>query len=217
MFSKAFVVLAFASAAFANVFITSPVATTTLSGGKEATITWQDDGKSPALKDFGPAKISIYVGNAQQQTSLQTISASVDVSTESSLKFTPDASIGPNGSEYFIRVESLSLKDASQPQFPALAFSSKFTMDSMTGTFSADILAQIKGQSTAPLATQAAPTNVPSATSTPSLTTSVVSKPASGTSAAKSTATSKAASGALSGKASWAGALLGALVGAAMF
>ncbi|KAJ3504819.1 hypothetical protein NLJ89_g7736 [Agrocybe chaxingu] len=127
MFSKAAIILACASAAFANVFITSPTAATTFSGGRTATIRWQDDGSAPTLKDFGPAQISIYVGNALQQTRLQTINASVDVSTTSELTFTPDASIGPNSSEYFIRVESLALKDAAQPQFPALAFSAKFT------------------------------------------------------------------------------------------
>jgi len=47
--------------------VTAPVASTTYSGGKPAVVTWQDGGSTPSLKDFGPAQISIYVGNAQQQ------------------------------------------------------------------------------------------------------------------------------------------------------
>jgi hypothetical protein len=47
--------------------VTAPVASTTYSGGKPAVVTWQDSGSAPTLKDFGPSKISIYVGNAQQQ------------------------------------------------------------------------------------------------------------------------------------------------------
>ncbi len=75
----------------------------------------------------------------------------------------------------FIRFESISLKDATQTQYPALAFSAKFAyvlsrslhleavtpdrdplhrMTSMTGVFTAEILSQIAGQSTAPLASQ---------------------------------------------------------------
>jgi len=110
------------------------------------------------LKDFGPTKISIYVGNSQQQTSLQLISASTDVSTINELNFTPDPTIGPNSKEYFIRYESISLKDPTSPQFPALAFSAKFELTGMTGNFSADVLQQISGASSLPI-------NSPSSTS----------------------------------------------------
>ncbi|KAF8188055.1 hypothetical protein BJ912DRAFT_904135 [Pholiota molesta] len=214
MFCKALVVLATASAAFATVFVTAPVAATSYTGGQPAVVTWQDDGHTPSLAQFGPSKISIYAGNAQQQTSLQTLNASIDVSQVSTLNFTPDPTIGPVSSEYFIRFESLSLKDATQPQFPALAFSAKFHLDGMTGVFTADVLSQIAGQSTAPLASQ---TTTVAAATTAAATTTGTSKPAaSGTTSAKATSTSKA-SGALSVHASWATALLGALVGVTMF
>jgi hypothetical protein len=65
-----------------------------------------------------------YSGKILFQTRLQTLNASVDVSKASEITFTPDASIGPNSSEYFIRIESLSLREG---QYPAMAFSSKFT------------------------------------------------------------------------------------------
>ena len=85
----------------------------------------------------------------------------------------------------------------------------------MTGVFSADILSQISGQSTAPLATQSTPAGV--TTSAAATTTAAASskKPSSTGSAAASATASKAA--ALSVRAGWAGAALGALVGVTMF
>jgi len=213
MFSKAFVVLAFASAAFATVFVTAPVASTSYAAGQSAVVQWQDSGSAPSLADFGPAKISIYAGNAQQQTLLQTLNSSVDVSQVSSINFIPDATIGPPSDQYFIRFESLSLKDATQPQFPALAFSAKFTLTGMTGAFSAAVLSQIQGQSTAPLASQSAPAGISTpapASTTPSLTPSASKKTSSTASTPSAT---KKASSAMGVRAGWAGAVLGAIVG----
>ncbi|KAF8902602.1 hypothetical protein CPB84DRAFT_1814898 [Gymnopilus junonius] len=199
MFSKAFVVLAFTSAAFANVFITAPVASTTYTAGQQATVQWQDDGHllpSPTL------------------TSLQLLNGSVDVSKVNSITFTPDATVGPNSGEYFIRVESLSLKDASQPQFPALAFSAKFTLAGMTGTFNAAVQSQIDGQTTAPLAAPTAASTAAitgASTTSTSTTSSSSSKKTSSTSAAPTA--SHSASSAMGVRAGWAGAILGAIVG----
>jgi hypothetical protein len=197
MLSSTFVLLSLSASALATVFTTSPVASTTFHGGQPATVSWQDDGTAPTLKDFGPAMISIYVGNAQQQTRLQTISASVDVSSTSSTQFTPDPSIGPNSNDYFIRFESISLKDAKAPQFPALAFSSKFQMDNMKGTFNASVQAQIDGQSTAPIG---GPTSAASGASSVGAT-ATASKPAASSAAASASAsassTAKPANGAM--------------------
>ncbi|KAG5723893.1 hypothetical protein E4T56_gene9803 [Termitomyces sp. T112] len=216
MFFKSLTLLALSASALGNVFITSPTASTTFVAGQQATINWQDDGMTPSLKDFGPAKVSVYAGNAQQQTSLQLVIPSVDVSTTQSIQFTPDPSIGPNSNQYFIRVESLNLKDSAAPQYPALAFSAKFTMNGMTGTFSNSVIDQINGQSTAPLAgatSAAAP--VSKATTSPSLTTSTSHATSSATkSSASPTTTSNAA---LHMKGSWVGIVLGAVVGAAAF
>jgi hypothetical protein len=218
MFAKSFILLAISASAFANVFITSPTASTTFTAGQKATITWQDDSKAPSLKDFGPAKVSIYVGNAQQQTSLQTVVPSVDVSTTSSVEFTPDGGIGPNSDEYFIRIESLSLKDPKQPQFPALAFSAKFKMAGMTGKFSDDIQRQIDGQSTAPLAGQtSAPASSGSATASATTTKATSSGSATGSSTKSSASATSTGNSAVNVKAGWFGALLGAVIGVAMF
>jgi len=152
MFASTLAILAaLAPTVLATVYITDPIASTSWQAGTQQTITWQDDGVAPSLAQFGPAKISIYVGNAQQQTMLQSISTSTDVSKVSSLSFTPDPTIGPNSGVYFIRVESLSLKDAKSPQYPALAFSAKFTLTGMTGKFTDAEQSQIDGASTAPL------------------------------------------------------------------
>jgi len=196
MFSS-LVLLSLSASAFATVFTTSPVASTTFSGGKPATVSWQDDGSAPSLKDFGPAIVSIYVGNALQQTSLQTIAPNVDVSTTASIQFTPDPTIGPNSNNYFIRFQSVSLKDPKSPQYPALAFSAKFTMDSMTGTFNSTVQAQIDGQSTAPIGgpTSAASSGSAAATTTRSTLASVAGSKTTGASAS---ATSKPANGAMS-------------------
>ncbi|RXW23205.1 hypothetical protein EST38_g2640 [Candolleomyces aberdarensis] len=217
MFTKVFVLLAVAAQALAGIHITAPIASTTFSGGKQATVTWIDNGQAPPLKDFGPAIISIYAGNALQQTSLQVIAPSVDVSTQGSVTFNVDATIGPNSNEYFIRIESLSLKDSAQPQYPALAFSAKFTLNEMTGTFSPAILSQIAGQSTAPLQSQTSA--APRTTGTAAATTTGTTGAAARTTSAAPTGTNAASqnSGAISSRTGWAGIVIGAIAGAALF
>ncbi|KAF9530608.1 hypothetical protein CPB83DRAFT_850622 [Crepidotus variabilis] len=218
MFSKSLVVLASVSVAFAVPFITNPISTTHFTCGQQAEIKWQDSGSEPGLDKYGPCKISIYAGNAQQQTSLQLISDNTDVSKVSSIQFTPDCSVGPTGGEYFIRVESLALKDGSPQNYPAMAFSSKFNLDNMNGKFSAAVQAQIDGQTTAPLAT---PTQTGSASGAAS-SASTTKAPTSASSAAASTSKKPSASASnaaspLSASAGWAGALLSALVGVTLF
>ncbi|KAJ7223174.1 hypothetical protein GGX14DRAFT_351877, partial [Mycena pura] len=149
---------------------TSPTGSIGFTGGQSATIQWMDDGKPPLLSAYGPSILSIYTGNAQQQTSLQTINPSIDPNAANSFPFTVDPTIGPNGSEYFIRLQSLSAKDPNDPTgvLPLLAFSHVFTLSGMTGTFNASVQSQIDGQSTAPIgggAPAAAPTPSAAATS----------------------------------------------------
>jgi len=155
--------------AFATIYTTSPTATTSWQGGQPQTIQWIEDpnNPTPSLKDFGPTKISIYVGNSQQQTSLQALSPSTDVSTISSLQFTPDPTIGPNSDQYFIRFESISFKDPKSPQYPALAFSAKFALSGMTGNFSPDVQQQIDAASSLPIGPTSS-SGSPASSSTPS-------------------------------------------------
>jgi len=218
MFASVFAVLALSTSAYANVYVTSPVASTTFVGGQQSTVSWQDDGTTPSLASFGPAIVSIYAGNSQQQTLLQTITPSVDVSTTQSIVFTPDPSIGPDANEYFIRFQSIGLMEG---QYPAMAFSAKFTMSGMSGTFNATVSSEIDGQSTAPIggtappaagSTPAAAPSLPAATTSGLVTTT--SKSAAATSAAKTTSAAGAAS--TNGSARLAGAGIAAFAGIAV-
>jgi hypothetical protein len=194
MLAQYAVICALATSALGTVFITAPVATTSWQAGQKQTVTWQDDGKAPDLKTFGPAVISIYAGNAKEQTGLQVISPSTDVSTASSIDFTPDPKIGPESDNYFIRFESINAKDSAAPQFPALAFSAKFKLTGMSGTFNSTVQAQIDGQSTAPIGGSApatpSSTAAAGATTKPAASTAKPSGASSGTPAKTSTAAS---------------------------
>jgi len=211
MFSKALLIFSLISVAFATVYVTTPTAATTYSGGKSATINWIDNGVPPTLAMFGPASISIYAGNAQQQTNLQIVSNNTDVSSTSTITFTVDPTIGPNSNHYFMRFESLTGKDNTST--PYEAFSAQFTLDSMSGSFSSSVLAEIAGQSTAPLGGQTSSGSL-TPTSSPSIATSTASR---ASTSSTTSATAKASSGAMGLKAGWAGIVFGAVVGASMF
>jgi hypothetical protein len=212
MFNSACVLLALASSSLASVFLTNPTASTTFTGGQQATISWIDDGKQPPLQTFKTASIGIFTGNAIQQTLLQQVVPSVDVSTTGTIQFTPDPAIGPNGNNYFIRVESLTAKDPTNAQFPAEAFSAKFTMAGMTGTFNSTVQAQIDGQSTAPIG---GPTASAGASSTPAATGATSHAPSASASKSGSSSATAAKSTASSGAGSLAISGIGALVGVA--
>ncbi|KAJ7188392.1 hypothetical protein C8R46DRAFT_1242915 [Mycena filopes] len=210
-----------------SVLVALAVASSTcaeLSVSQSANITWIDDGAAPTLAAFGLAKASIYAGNSAAQTSLQTISESIDVTNPLFLSFIPDASIGPNSAQYFIRFESLALKDPSNPAIPALAFSHQFSLSGMTGVFNAAVQSQIDGQSTAPIGGVAAAT---SSTAAPASTTkSTASKSAAPSGSAANSAKGAAASGAsaavpafVTGQKLWLGiatGVFGAVMGAAV-
>jgi len=213
MFSSTLVVLALSASALANVFATAPVASTNFVAGKPCTVSWQDDGQQPSLQSFGPAMVSIYAGNSQQQTLLQTITPSVNVATTQSVIFTPDPTIGPTGNEYFVRFQSLSLKDSTNPQYPALAFSARFTMSGMTGTFNATVQSEINGQSTAPIGGTVAPS-----ASTPVASVTITTKTSSSSTLGGGAAKTSTAAGAskTSGAHKLAGASAAALAGIAV-
>ncbi|CCM05617.1 uncharacterized protein FIBRA_07846 [Fibroporia radiculosa] len=145
---------------YAGVYVTYPVQDTVWQAGQNQTISWKDDGVPPSLQDFGNSKVSIYSGNEQQQTSMQEIVSSVNVYTTASILFTPNPAAGPSGS-YFIRFESLKLRDANNSAYPAEAFSSPFTITGMNGSLST--LQAIAGAPNSSTSTNAAtnPSNVP--------------------------------------------------------
>jgi len=219
MLSKALLIFSLASVAFATVYVTAPVATTTDKAGQSAVVSWIDNNIPPTLAQFGPASVAIYVGNANQQTQLQVLNGSVDVSKVSSINFTPDGSIGPDGQEYFIRIESLGSKDSTGNFYES--FSALFTLTGMTGTFASSVSAEIAGQSTAPFGAQSSSASGTGSSSTPSVTgssplTGSSSSTPTGTSS-KTSATAKPSSAATGLKAKWVGIVFGAVVGVTMF
>lgn len=218
MFSKALVIFSVISVAFATVYITSPTASSNITAGVSSPINWQDDGNKPTLKDFGPSKIGLYVGNINQQVLVQDISDSVDVSEVQTTSFTPKADAGPNSAEYFIRFDSLAEK-VNGTNVPAQAFSHKFSLNGMTGSFSASVLSIIAGQSTAPFGSQTSSgsSSSTSSTSSPVLTGSGASKNPTSTSSTTSATARPSGSGAMGLKAGWAGIVFGAVVGVTMF
>ncbi|KZO94676.1 hypothetical protein CALVIDRAFT_470172, partial [Calocera viscosa TUFC12733] len=179
--------LAAAQSALATIYVTNPVASTTFTGGSTAVISWEDDGSAPSLATIGAASVGIYAGSATQQTLLQMIIGSVDVSTTASIQFTVDPTIGPDSNAYFIRFTSAAYHDPSTPTYPYEQFSARFTMTGMTGQFNASVQAQIDG------ATGVNSIAGPAATSTPaaahSSTPAAVGGAGSTTSTAKTTGT----------------------------
>ena len=105
-----------------------------------------DDGTTPHLATIGSSQIALYTGSATQQTFLQELAASIDVSTSNSVDAWIDSNLGPSGmlwffgspfmlitdgmslsgNYYFIRITSNSLKDAAQPQYPYQSYSARF-------------------------------------------------------------------------------------------
>ncbi|KZP30852.1 hypothetical protein FIBSPDRAFT_917037 [Athelia psychrophila] len=210
MFSSSLIVLAVAASAFADIYVTSPTSASNFVGGQPCTVSWQEDNTVPLLAAFGPAIVSIYAGNSQQQTLLQTITPSVDVSTTSALVFTPDPTIGANADEYFVRFQSVSLMNAA---YPALAFSAKFTMSGMTGTFNSSVQAEIDGQSTAPIGGTAAASA--SGASAPATSASATGTSVQGAAAKTTGASGSSSTGAANGAAKITGASMTAFVAAA--
>jgi hypothetical protein len=142
-------ILTFSSTALANVFITTPNAATSWAAGQVHTIEWQEDptNKPPLIAALGLCNFTLAVGSPMKTVRLQTI-GTVDPAKQSSIPFTPDPTVGEDKfSDYFIRMESLNVRDPDQPANPALSFSGHFTLTGMTGTFNAATKAIIAGAS----------------------------------------------------------------------
>lgn len=156
----------------ATVYMTSPTAQTTCTGGKQCSIAWNDDGKPPSLAQFGMADVGVWVGSVTAQTQVQHIQAGVNVSTTAAIQFTIDPSVGPNGNFYFVRFTSASFQDPTT-LYPAEAFSAKFALTGMSGTLNSTVQAEISGASSNPIPSPSALTSAPaSSTSAPAKTSS---------------------------------------------
>jgi len=115
----------------ANIYTTAPVASTVCTGAKPCTLKWNDDGTVPLSSAFGQTSIGLYVG-AQTTQSLVQDFGSLDPNQINTISPVINPGACANGGNYFIRFQSLTATDATGA--PLLAFSSKFTINGMTGT-----------------------------------------------------------------------------------
>lgn len=172
--------------------MTSPVASTVGHGGKTLSVKWADNGKTPKLNKWEGVNIFLATGDVNTQYKLQELAANVSTSKKSG-SYVVDASVGPDGGYYFIRMESVYVNKTTG--YPYMAFSSKFTLQSMTGKFNSTVAAAASSGAASSTATSTGTGVVTSvsASSAVSATSSASSAGASGTSSSSAT-TSGAAS-----------------------
>jgi hypothetical protein len=116
--------LALAAPALATIYTISPVTSTVSTGGQALHVQWTDDGATPSLSEIGAASINLCVGSQTNQTCVQELGASVDVSKATYVNATIDPSVGENGDFYFIRYTSIAFRDGA---YPYQQFSARFT------------------------------------------------------------------------------------------
>ncbi|GAA5894852.1 hypothetical protein JCM5296_007598 [Sporobolomyces johnsonii] len=181
--------------------------------GKTFTVTWEDDGNSPSSSSFGKSTLYIATGSSTQHTNLATIGHVTDPASTTEVKITVDATWGPDSTAYFVLLQSDNATDSSGT--PLQAFSSRFTLHRMTGSFSSAVQAQLAAYSSASAASSSAAWSASSASFSGGATSSVVStgSPASSTNKNNAASASSTASGA--GAVRPAGGVLGALTLAA--
>lgn len=135
---------AIAQPALATIAVTSPVASTDATGGKKLDIEWQDDGKSPLVngKEWGRISIWLATGSVNTQFKLAQLASNLSPDTTYVSETIP-ASAGPNGKQYFLRFEGT--RTDNKTGYPIMAFSARFQLDGMTGTFNSTITAANNG------------------------------------------------------------------------
>jgi len=197
------------------IYITGPVGSSKCTAGSSCPINWNDDGHQPSLAQIGMSTIGLYVGSVQIQYLLQSITT-LDVSKASNFPFTPQASVGANSDQYFIRFTSLNLTSTTNQMYPYEAFSSKFTLSGMTGQFNAtlqQIMTNTASLSTGSSSQTTGTGGASSATSSPKVTNASSATSASNTSTSKSGGAVKLVAGAGSSLAVAASLLIVALSG----
>lgn len=134
---------------------------TTGHGGKQLTVEWNDNGQAPRRRDWGRVNIFLATGSQNVQYKLQTLDTNVDYNAGQG-SYHIDPTVGPTGGYYFLRLEGTNTTTHS---VPAMAFSARFRLEDMTGTFNSTVMATVQGTSgTAQLsATSASASSTPSA------------------------------------------------------
>jgi hypothetical protein len=190
---------ALAPQALASLYITSPVASTVCQAGTSCPVTWNDDGTQPTLAMIGACTVGLYVGDQFTQYQLQPL-GDVDVATQASATFIPNASVGGPSDLYFLRFTATTY--TVNGGIPWEGFSAKFTINGMTGTFNASESSlmyapttTLGGGTSAAASTPAtsAAATTPNASQTVGTTTTKPASSSTGSKAASSPTTSKSA------------------------
>ncbi|SNX83014.1 uncharacterized protein MEPE_01720 [Melanopsichium pennsylvanicum] len=194
--------LAAADTVISTIVVTKPVASTTAHGGKRLSVEWKDDGDSPTRRDWGRVNIYLATGSRDVQYKLDTIASNISYNANSA-NYTVDASVGPSGEYYFIRFEGTNSSQAGGN--PPMAFSARFSLDQMSGSFNSTIMSQLSGVSGTGQLTTASASATSTASSFSSLTSSKSTTSSTSAASSRSTSvrsTSDAASTKLTGYAS---------------
>ncbi|KAI0826121.1 hypothetical protein BC629DRAFT_1718865 [Irpex lacteus] len=126
LFVRSALLLAALPQAFATLYITHPLTSTTCTGGKQCTVTWVDDGVAPTLGAIGSCYVGLYNNNGVLVQQIEP----VDVASVHSLTFTLDPKAGPNSNKYYINFTSI------DPSKGYNEFSTFFTLNGMSGSLS---------------------------------------------------------------------------------
>ncbi|CAO1623189.1 unnamed protein product [Parajaminaea phylloscopi] len=135
--------LAAATPVLSTVYITNPVASTTVHGGDRLRIRWQDSSASPKVSAWEGINIWLAAGSESSQYKLAQIASNVST-RRTSMSYNVPKNIGPQGKYYFIRMEST--KTAPNGTAEAMSFSARFMLDQVTGTFNSSVLAAAQGK-----------------------------------------------------------------------
>jgi len=114
----------------AAIYVTSPVATSSCTGGKPCVLAWKDDGTAPASTLFGLSSVALYLGSTTSQVLIQDF-GTLDPAKVLTTSPVIDPSTTANGNQFFIRFQSLTATDAAGHNL--MAFSSMFPINDMTG------------------------------------------------------------------------------------
>ncbi|GAA5912871.1 GPI anchored serine-threonine rich family protein [Sporobolomyces salmoneus] len=144
--STSIILAALTQAVLGSVYIVKPDGSDSFNAGKQITVTWLDNDSKPAATEFGPSTLKLATGSNTLHTNLATLAHIADPSKQLETPIEFDASWGPESDQYFILLESDSAKDPATNQ-PLQAFSARFQLNRMRGTFPPEALAQLSGSS----------------------------------------------------------------------
>ncbi|TNY17820.1 hypothetical protein DMC30DRAFT_89643 [Rhodotorula diobovata] len=193
-----------APAVFANPYIYKPVEASHYRAGDSFTVSWRDNGEAPLSSAYGQTTVSLYTGSSLVQTEIAALGTVADPSTDTEVLITIDPTWGPDSDDYFIRIQSVAGVDSTGA--PLQAFSARFALSQMTGTWSSTASAALAGSPVAAAAASASATSPAAAAAASTMATSVRAAATSAPAASVASLESKVAASSESKSASASGA-----------